>query len=445
MHKQPVGTINAQGHLVIGGCDTVALAKEYGTPLIVLDEAIIRNNCQLYREAFRKHYPQGQVVYAGKAFLCTAMCRLVEQEGLFLDVVSGGELYTAMKAEFAPEKIFFHGNNKSKDELEAAIQYGVGRIVVDNPYELKLLEPLTKKRKKPISIYFRITPGVEAHTHHYIQTGQADSKFGFSLLDDTLFKEVRNVIHFPRLQLQGLHAHIGSQIFEQKAYEKSVEIMMRLMKTIKLKTGAVLQELNVGGGLGVRYTSEDTPPSIEEHVSTITNVVKREAKAHGLPLPILFDEPGRSIVARAGITLYTIGAIKEIPKVRKYVAVDGGMADNPRVALYGAKYEAILANRAKEPPQEKVTIAGKCCESGDILAKDLLLPKPKEGDILAVFSTGAYHYSMASNYNRLPRPAVVLCKDGKSHVIIRRETYDDIVARDMVPEHLNHKGRIRVR
>ncbi|MCL4513209.1 MAG: diaminopimelate decarboxylase [Candidatus Eremiobacteraeota bacterium] len=445
MHRQPVGSINDSGHLVIGGCDTVELAKQFGTPLIVLDEAVIRESCRLYREAFRKHYPQGQVVYAGKAFLCTAMCRLVEQEGLFLDVVSGGELYTAMKAEFSPEKIFFHGNNKTQEELEAAIQYGVGRIVVDNPYELRLLEPLTKKKKKPIIIHFRVTPGVETHTHHSIQTGQSDSKFGFSLLDDTLFKEIRNVIRFPRLKLTGLHCHIGSQIFDQKAYQKSIEVMLRLIKNIKVKTGAVVQELNFGGGLGVRYTQDDAPPSIEEHIEIVTKTVRRESTALGLPMPILYDEPGRSIVARAGVTLYTIGSIKEIPKIRKYVSVDGGMSDNPRVALYDAKYESVLANRFKESQTEKVTIAGKCCESGDILQKDVMLPKVKSGDILALFSTGAYHYAMASNYNRLPRPAVVLCKEGKAEVIIRRETYDDLIARDVVPDHLNHKVRIRSR
>jgi len=445
MHRQPIGTVNSHDHLVVGGCDTVQLAKEFGTPLIVMDEQVIRANCQLYREAFKKFYPQGQVVYAGKAFLSTAMCRIIEQEGLFLDVVSGGELYTAIKAQFSPEKIFFHGNNKSKEELEEAINYGVARIVVDNAHEVKLLEPLTKKRKKPIGIFFRVTPGVEPHTHHYIQTGQSDSKFGFTLLDDTLFKEIRSVIRFPRLQLRGLHCHIGSQIFDQKAYEKAIEVMIRLMKNIKVKTGAILQELNIGGGLGVRYTPDDYPPTIAEHVETISKVVKREAKAAGLPLPILFDEPGRSIVARAGVTLYSIGSIKEIPKVRKYVAVDGGMADNPRVALYQAKYETVLANRAKEDPNERVTVAGKCCESGDILFWDITLPKVKSGDLLAVFSTGAYHYSMASNYNRLPRPAVVLCKDGKAEVIIRRETYEDLVSKDAIPAWLNHRGRVRSR
>lgn len=445
MHRQPVGTISSEGHLIIGGCDTVELAREFGTPLIVLDEQMIRTNCQLYRSAFKKLYPQGQVVYAAKAFTCVAMCRIVESEGLFLDVVSGGELYTAMKAQFSPEKIFFHGNNKSREELEMAIQYGVGRIVVDNPYELKLLEPLTKKRKKPIGIFFRITPGVEPHTHHYVQTGQSDSKFGFTLLDDVLYKEVRNVIRFPRLQLRGLHCHIGSQIFDQKSYEKAIEVMIRLMKDIKVKTGAILQELNIGGGLGVRYTPDDYPPTIAEHVETVARVVKREANAAKLPLPILFDEPGRSIVARAGVTLYSVGSIKEIPKVRKYVAVDGGMNDNPRVALYQAKYEASLANRAKEEPVEKVTVAGKCCESGDILLWDIPLPKVKSGDLLAVFSTGAYHYSMASNYNRIPRPAVVLCRDGRAEAIIRRETYDDVVGKDALPTWLNHRGRARSR
>lgn len=445
MHRQPVGTINAQGHLEVGGCDTVALAKEFGTPLIAMDEQIIRTNCQLYREAFKKHYPQGQVVYAGKAFLSTAMCRLIEQEGLFLDVVTGGELYTAMKAQFSPQKIFFHGNNKSSEELHEAVNYGVGRIVVDNSHELKLLEPFTRRRKKPMVIFLRITPGVDPHTHSYIKTGQLDSKFGFPLNDDNLFKEIRTVIHSPRIQLRGLHCHIGSQIFDQKAYEKAVEIMMRLMKRIKVQTGAVLHELNVGGGLGVKYTQDDYPPSISEHVETITKAVKKEAKSNGLPLPVLFDEPGRSIVARSGVTLYSIGSIKEVPKVRKYAAIDGGMADNPRVALYQAKYEAILANRANEAAAEKVTIAGKCCESGDILLWDLPLPKAQSGDILAVFSTGAYHYSMASNYNRLPRPAVVLCRDGKAEVIIRRETYDDVISRDIIPEHLNHKTRTRSR
>lgn len=425
------GRVNDKQHLEIGGCDTVELAEKYGTPLYVMDETLIRENCRRYQNALKKLYPFGEIFYAGKAFLIMAMAALVNEEGLGLDVVSGGELFTAGKAGFPPGRICFHGNNKSGEEIVQALQAGVGRIVVDSLPELEELLYLADKTGKRPVILLRIKPGIEAHTHGYIQTGQEDSKFGFGLQDEDTWKAIELSLQGNRkVELRGFHCHIGSQIFQTEPFALAVEAMFDFMVEVKAKTGFIASQLGMGGGLGIRYTKEDMPPSIETFVEFIATKVKSAAAKRSFPLPQLLLEPGRSIVGEAGITLYRVGAIKDIPGVRRYAAVDGGMADNIRPALYQAVYDAALANRAKEEPSEKVTIAGKACESGDILIQEVILPPVKKGDLLAVFSTGAYCYAMAGNYNRNPRPAVLFVRDGKARVVARRETYEDLIRLD---------------
>lgn len=432
--------INELGHLEIGGCDTVALAKEFGTPLYVMDEELIRKNCALYRDTFARVYPNSQVAYAGKAFLTKAMCRLADEEGLALDVVSGGEIYTALAAGFPAAKMIFHGNNKSPAEINMALEHGVSRFVVDSFSELELLEELAAGADKTAGIYLRIKPGIEAHTHHYIQTGQMDSKFGMGLSDGEAMAAVKTVVKMNHVELKGLHCHIGSQIFDLKPFQLAATVMVNFMAEIKKKTGLVLKELDLGGGFGIRYQREDNPYSLEEFVELIAATVKESCAVHDLPLPKLLVEPGRSIVGEAGTTLYTVGSVKEVPGIRKYVAVDGGMMDNLRPALYEAKYEAILANRANDPVEETVSIAGKACESGDMLIWDITLPPLKRGDLLAVLSTGAYHYSMANNYNRFGRPPVVFVRDGQADLVVARETYENIVQNDCIPARMQRSA-----
>ena len=424
--------VNERGHLEIGGCDCVELAKEFGTPLYVFDELLIRENCRRYKKAFAQNYPaEAKVCYAGKAFLTLAMCRLVDEEGLWLDVASGGELFTALQAKFPPERIYMHGNFKTEDELKAAVRNKVGRVVVDCIEELERLNSIAASQNTVAEILLRLTPGVEAHTHEYIRTGQIDTKFGFHIENGIAFEGVKKALSLKNLKLRGFHCHIGSQIFETEPYRIAVEQMFSFAAMVRSETGFVMQELNLGGGLGVRYVPEDDPPSIESFVAAICDAVKETASRFGFELPSLAVEPGRSIVGEAGTTLYTIGVVKEIPKVRTYVSVDGGMSDNPRPALYGARYFAVVANKADRTPNKVVTVAGKHCES-DILIRDIALADPEPGDILAVFTTGAYHYSMASNYNRFPRPAVVFVKDGKAKLVVRRETYDDLLRCDQL-------------
>lgn len=435
--------IGENGHLFIGGCDTVELAKKWGTPLYVMDEAEIRRRARAYKQVLEENYPDTHVIYAGKTFMTMAMCRLMEDEGLGLDLVSGGELYTAIAAGFPAENIYLHGNNKSIQELEMALEQGVGRIVVDNLYELETLEDLAKSRKEKVKILLRVTPGVEAHTHSYIQTGQVDSKFGLGVQNGLAEKAIQRANQLQHVELVGLHCHIGSQIFGLDSFDVTIEVMLGFMAKLKGELDWDCKELSLGGGLGIRYTAEDPDVSIEEFGKRMTGKLKSEAAKHGLALPKLIVEPGRSIAGEAGTTLYSIGSIKQIPGVRKYVAVDGGMGDNPRVALYQAEYQALLANRAKEEATDLVSIAGKCCESGDMLIWDLALPEAKSGDILAVFCTGAYNYSMASNYNRLPRPAVVLVADGKADLIVQRESYEDLVHLDEIPKRLA-KGKMKI-
>jgi len=422
--------INERGHLEIGGCDCVELAKEFGTPLYVMDEALIRENCRRYKNAFAQNYPvEARVCYAGKAFLTLAMCRLIDEEGLYLDVASGGELFTALQAKFPAERIYMHGNFKSEEELTLAVRHKIGRVVVDCMEELERLNLIAEKNGTVAEIMLRLTPGVEAHTHEYIRTGQIDTKFGFHIENGVALEAVKKALSLKYLRLHGFHCHIGSQIFEIEPYKIAIEQMFSFAAIARSETGFVMRELNLGGGLGVRYVPEDEPPSIETFIASICEAVKDTASHFGFELPILAVEPGRSIVGEAGTTLYTIGVVKEIPRVRTYVSVDGGMSDNPRPALYGARYFAIVANKANREPNKVVTVAGKHCES-DTLIKDIPLADPQPGDILAVFTTGAYHYSMASNYNRFPRPSVVFVKDGKAKLVVRRETYDDLLRCD---------------
>jgi len=425
--------INSQNHLEIGGCDTTELAGEFATPLYVMDEELIRSNCAEYKEAFARFYPHSLVAYAGKAFLTTAMCRLVEEEGLALDVVSGGEIYTALEAGFPPEKMIFHGNNKTAEEIRLALENNIGCFVADSFTELELLEEEAAAAGKRAAVYLRVKPGIEAHTHHYIQTGQTDSKFGLGLADGQALAAVKKALKMKHLDLRGLHCHIGSQIFDLKPFRLAAGVMMDFIKEIKDKTSFVIGELDLGGGFGIRYRQSDEPCKLSAYVQEITLVVREKAAEYNLPLPKLLVEPGRSIVGEAGTTLYTVGTIKEIPGIRCYAAVDGGMNDNLRTALYEAKYEAILANRAGDAAEKVYTVAGRACESGDILIHDIKLPELRRGDLLAVLSTGAYHYPMANNYNRFPRPAVVFVRDGRADIVVRRETYADILRNDVIP------------
>ena len=435
--------INETGHLEIGGCDCVELAKQFGTPLYVLDETCIRENCRRYTKALKEFYKEeSRVVYAGKAFLTLGICKLIEQEGLWLDVSSGGELYTALRAGFPPQRILLHGNNKSLEELSLALDNDVERIVVDNLYELQLLNRLCIEKGKKAKILLRVTPGIDPHTHRFISTGQVDTKFGLNLKNGQAMEGVKMALDMEGVELLGLHCHIGSQLLRIGPILKAAEIMVDFLKEIKDETGVELRELDVGGGLGIRYLSSHNPPTIEEFAERLSKTIEKRVKVNGLSLPILLLEPGRSIIGEAGTTLYTVGAIKEVNfskngKLYKriYAMIDGGMSDNPRPQLYNAKYEAIVANKASQSPQINYTIAGKHCET-DVLIWDVLLPPLEPGDILAVQSTGAYNYSMASNYNRFPRPAVVLVREGKADLLVRRETYEDLLKADLIPPHL---------
>jgi len=428
---------NDQQHLVIGGCDTSELAAAYGTPLYVMDENVIRQNIQMYRNAMKKYYgDHGLVLYASKAFCTIAMCKIAKQEGIGLDVVSGGELYTAQMAGFPMSKVYFHGNNKSVEELEMAVQLDVGRIVVDNLQELESLERIAVRFNKRIEISVRVKPGVDAHTHDFIRTGSIDSKFGVALENGEALQFAKKTQDMPHITLTGIHCHIGSQIFDLQPFEVTADIMLSFMAELKTDLGIEIKELNLGGGFGIKYTSEDDPVEYDLYIESVSKTVERVCSEKGLKQPFMLMEPGRSIVAPAGITLYRVGSVKEIQDIRKYVAIDGGIIDNPRYALYGAKYTFLLANKMNKPVCDKVTIAGKCCESGDLLGKDIALAEAEPGDLIAVLATGAYNYSMSSNYNRNTKPAVVLVNHGEHHVIVKKETYEDIIRNDLVPDHL---------
>lgn len=433
---KPITTaVNEAGNLEIGGCDLVSLAQEYETPLYVVDETTLRTICREYKKAF-SGYDKVNMMYASKALMTKAIAKIVSSEGFGFDAVSGGEIYTIHKSGIDLSKVLFNGNNKSYDELEMAVTLGVGRFSVDNFFELSLLDEIAKSQNKKVDILLRITPGIECHTHEYIQTGHLDSKFGFDL---TQIDEAVELIlqEYSNLNLKGFHAHIGSQIFETKIYEDEIEIFAKEISRIKEKFGIILNEMNIGGGLGVKYNDEDAPPSVFEIGELITNSLKKSIEKYSIEAPTLYIEPGRSIISTAGVTLYTVGSSKQVPNGTKYFAVDGGMADNPRPSMYQAQYSAQVANKPKEECSQKVTIAGKFCESGDILIKDINLPEIEEGDILCVFNTGAYNYSMASNYNRFQKPAMVLVNNSQSDIIIRRESLDDLLSHDVIPNRLD--------
>ena len=427
--------VNSRDCLEIGGCDVTTLVEQFGSPLYILDEETLRTACRQYRGGFKRYYGgEFEVVYASKAWNCMAVCAIAASEGLAIDVVSGGELYTASVAGVPGEKLYFHGNNKSRDELELAIATNC-TIMVDNWLELKTLVELSQlsNSASKTRIMLRVTPGIDCHTHEYIRTGHLDNKFGFD--PDQMDEVLAFLTEQPTLSCIGLHAHIGSQIFELQAHRDLPEVMVQWFKKAAAM-GLPVECINVGGGLGICYTEADDPPSIDEWVKTVSEAIKAACASQQVPLPKLMCEPGRSLIGPACVTAYTLGSRKEVPGIRTYLAVDGGMSDNPRPITYQSVYRCVVANRMSDPLTETVTIAGKHCESGDVLIKDALLPKTETGDILVVMATGAYNYSMASNYNRVGRPAAVLVKDGEANIILQRESYKDIIGSDRLPERL---------
>lgn len=443
MNERETLRINQKGHLEIGGADCVDLANTFGTPVYLFDEAYIRNMMRIYKKTLEEKYNgNGMVLYASKAFSCKAIYRIADEEQIGVDVVSGGELYTALQAGFPAENIYMHGNNKLDYEIGEALDANIGCIVADSYSEIDKIETQAALRGKTQKILLRINPGVEAHTHAFVQTATTDSKFGFSIQDGTAEQITNYALSKPHIQLEGYHCHIGSQIFEKQSFVIAVEKCMDFAAQIKTKLGFEISKLNLGGGYGIWYTDEDRkipPEGYAEYLEALIDAVKQKAHEKGLALPYLLLEPGRSIIGEAGITLYTVGAIKEIPNVKKYLAIDGGMFDNPRYALYESKYTPILANRADEENTEIVTIAGKCCESGDLIAVNVPLPRAKEGDLLAVFSTGAYNYSMAMNYNRNLIPPCVLIHEGKGEYIVQPQSYADLTRNDRIPDRLKKR------
>lgn len=423
--------VNERGNLMIGGADSVRLAEKYRTPLYVYDVGLIRKNARSFVDTFKNLNINAKVAYASKAFSCIAMAQVANQEGLCLDVVSEGELYTAIKAGFPKDRIHMHGNNKSRNELESAIDEDIGCIVIDNFYEIELLEELLQEKNKKMDVLIRVTPGIELNTHQYIMTGNEDSKFGFNLANGQAEKAFQLLHHHEHIQLKGLHCHIGSQIFETEGFKVAINLLFDEIVKWKEMDGFVPKVLNLGGGYGIRYTEDDEPLEYHVYVEEMVEAVRLNSENTSIPMPEIWIEPGRSIVGNAGVSLYTLGSSKTIPGIRNYISVDGGMADNIRPALYEAKYEAIIANKATLKPSETYSIAGKACESGDMLIWDLPLPHAEPGDILAVFSTGAYGFSMASNYNRLVKPAVVFVENGKDQLVVKRETVDDLIKNDL--------------
>jgi diaminopimelate decarboxylase len=424
--------VNKQGHLCIGGCDVVDLAEEFGTPLYLFDELTLRHKCREFKDEFCKYYPDTLVIYASKAVLNKALALIFKEEGLGLDVVSGGELSIAHSVDFPLDKVYFHGNNKTPEELNMALDLGVGRIVVDNFYELELLNGLAGERGISQDILLRLTPGVDPHTHQYTTTGTIESKFGFPLATGQAEEAVNQALSAANLNLLGLHFHLGSPVSEIQSYELAIEIILRFAQEMDRKFDFDLSEFDIGGGFAVPYTLDSKVPTIADYARTVTGKLNGLISGLGLNRPRLIVEPGRAIVGQAGVALYKVGAIKEISGIRKYVCVDGGMSDNIRTALYGAKYEALVANKALEAGREVVTIAGKLCESGDILVKDINLAPVHSGDIIAIPVCGAYSIPMASNYNAMPKPAIVMVKEGRARLIRRRETYQDMMNLDLI-------------
>ncbi|MCT3208444.1 diaminopimelate decarboxylase [Limosilactobacillus reuteri] len=422
--------LNAAGHLTIGGCDAIDLAHRFGTPLVVYDVQQIRHQIRAFKQVFEENSVDYAVSYASKAFSAIAMYQVVAVEGAHVDVVSGGELYTAIKAGFPMANVSFHGNNKSREELEMAIDHHVGTIMIDNFHEIELLADVLEEHDAHVDVMLRITPGISAHTNKYIQTGQVDSKFGFDLQSGQADEALAKVLENPRMQMKGLHAHIGSQIFELAGFEGVAKKLVEVAAHWQEKFNYQAAVINVGGGFGIRYVKDDTPLAPEEFVAAIIKAIKTEIKETNLTMPAIWIEPGRSIAGPAGYNLYTVGSRKDVPGLKPYVTVDGGMGDNIRPALYEAQYETVLANNPRAEVVEHVRMAGKYCESGDILSQNQALPATKPGDVLAMLDTGAYGYSMASNYNRNPRPAVVFAEKGTAQVVIKRETYDDLIHLD---------------
>lgn len=429
-------TETREGKLFFDGCDMTELARRYGTPLYVCSATAIKGHLAELRRDLVERWPGARVAYAAKAFCTTGMCRLVEREGMCIDVVSGGELYTALASGFPPERIEFNGNNKLPQELELAVERGVGRIIVDGTDELELLEALCAAKRREMKVLLRVTPGVKADSHDYIITGKKDSKFGFPLEEGGVDRAIAAAMASPYVRLLGFHFHIGSQLLDRGPYVQAVEAVLELVRRARADHGLEVSELNLGGGFGITYTDEERKP-YRYYLDPMLERIAACFDGLGLPRPAVVVEPGRSVVGDAGLTLYTVGAVKEIPGVRKYVAVDGGMTDNIRPALYQAVYRGALAGRMDEPADETVTVCGKCCESGDILMRDVSLPAPRRGDVLAVFSTGAYCWSMASNYNSIPIPAVVMVEQGRDELMVRRQSYDDLLSRQMIPASLD--------
>ena len=425
-------SVNSQGHLCVSGADTVALAKKYGTPLMVFSEDGVRRNCRKFVSSINDNYDgNGMVMYASKAFSCLEMYRICDSEQMGVDVVSGGEIHTALRAGFPAEKILFHGNNKTAWELELALNAGVGRYVVDNFPEMERLDAMAGEKGVRAKVLLRITPGIDAHTHDFIKTGLIDSKFGFTLETGEALDAVRLAMEKKNLDLAGIHCHIGSQIFDIDPFEHAAVVMLDFMKQIRDELGVQLPELNLGGGFGVKYLDSDDPEDFTEYMRRVAVVVKQKCAENGLRVPFIMIEPGRAVVGAECVTLYTVGGVKRIPGVRTYVSIDGGMTDNPRYILYQASYETVCADRASEPKDTFVTLAGKCCESGDLIQENAPLQRVEPGDTVAVMTTGAYNYSMASNYNRIPRPAVLMVSRGQERTIIRRESVEDLSRLDV--------------
>lgn len=432
-HIKPA-TVERKENLFIGGCDTVELAKKYGTPLYVVDETTLRNICHDYKNAF-KSYPHTRMMYASKALCTSAIVKILDEEGFGFDTVSIGEIHTVLNAGVELSHVLFNGNNKTERELDYAIKNGISRISVDNFYEIDLVSKVAGRYNKTVDVLLRISPGIECHTHEYIKTGQLDSKFGFDL--SQLDEAVTSILtRHQNIKIRGLHAHIGSQIFEPSCFHDEIDVLTQTLGEISTKYNIVLDEINIGGGIGVKYVDSDLPPSINEIADVIIESLDKHIAKYNIEPPTLYIEPGRSIISTSGVTLYTIGSMKQVPNMTKYVTVDGGMADNPRPSMYQAEYLAEVANKVDETQTEKVTIAGRYCESGDILIKDIMLPKLSTGDILCVYNTGSYNYSMASNYNRVEKPAMVLVNNSQSDIIVKRETLDDLVSHDVVPDRL---------
>ncbi len=425
-------SVNSDGHLLFADMDTVDLAKKYKTPLYLMDEDKIRDKCRAFKKAVSRYFSSADILYASKAAAFVRMYEIVNEEGLCVDVVSGGELYTAIHAGFPIEKIYFHGNNKSLDEIEYAVESGIGYFIVDNLYELEYVNKIAAEKNKKQKILLRITPNIDPHTFEAVSTGKIDSKFGFAIETGQAQEAVEKALSCKNTELAGYHCHIGSQVFEHNLFSDSARIMFEFSAQMRSAFGYEAKVMNLGGGFGVRYVEEDVEVDIDGCICEISRTVKEECSRLNLNEPKILFEPGRSIVGDCGITLYTIGNIKVIPEYKKYVAVDGGMSDNPRYALYQSPYTAVIANKADKDRDFLCTIAGKCCESGDLIQEDVMLQTPEFGDILAVFSTGAYNYSMASNYNKIPRPPIVMVKNREDYVAVKRETYEDIIKNEIV-------------